>query len=454
MAEAQDPRKLERLVKFCSDQAAVVRREMTVRWPDVVERQRIPKARAIQERLAGVGELLERYKYGLEQAAGQPPALARQTLSQLDPAHLVQAQKALNAAAAEMRGQGPPRASARLQEPVNTDKLAAGPLTGELASRIQHFFAPALSKLEATQPAAPSQPPSRRRRHLDTFLKFGRQVLGHAGPKLQAVDSALKTTKNSPPGTGIITLFQQGGRDAEANDVPLPLRIWIPRLIKLNVDHPTARRVEQHALGQWAAATQQQEAAEGFRLAFAQRGEAALSAYDPARASASLMPLVHLPTTFREVPVLNEMFPMSNPPSPLWEAMRKDMEALAKEPTPAAPPLPAVPAGPAQPEAFDRTKIEAEQASTRRLSTIVAYLNNPKGDPSYEDPAVMYRVVAEEHQYQVDKLSDLAERASLQPEAGEASQAEREAVEKRIRQLANLRKKLAAIPRPGQAERK
>ena len=82
-------------------------------------------------------------------------------------------------------------------------------------------------------------------------------------------------------------------------------------------------------------------------------------------------------------------------------------------------------------------------ASKRRLSAIVAYLQDPAGDPAYRDPTVMFKVVAEEHLFQTTRLATLEERADP------AEAADVAATRVKRQQMAMLLKQLAAKGRPG-----
>ncbi|MDB5101808.1 MAG: hypothetical protein JWM80_6229, partial [Cyanobacteria bacterium RYN_339] len=163
-------------------------------------------------------------------------------------------------------------------------------------------------------------------------------------------------------------------------------------------------------------------------------------AYDPGQATGALMPLAHLSATVKDVPVLNELFP-SMVVAPPWEGWRRDLEDLAEAPPPPAPAMMA-----AAPE----VPVAAPDASRQRLSAIVAYINNPKGDPLYADPTVMFRVVADEHLFQQQAGQALRERLKLAPATQWPQIQEELAVAtKRQGQMQTLLRRLAAQQRPG-----
>lgn len=115
-----------------------------------------------------------------------------------------------------------------------------------------------------------------------------------------------------------------------------------------------------------------------------------------------------------------------------------------------------------------RTPEEEAAESKKRLGFITAYMKNPKGDPAFEDRALVYKVLSEERAYQqaqivtvqqeLKQLPPPAEAMGLTPEEAaddpryENLEARRSAIEERLRtaqsrqtQLFMLMKKLTGV---------
>ncbi|MDB5101173.1 MAG: hypothetical protein JWM80_5594, partial [Cyanobacteria bacterium RYN_339] len=116
-----------------------------------------------------------------------------------------------------------------------------------------------------------------------------------------------------------------------------------------------------------------------------------------------VMPLTNLHMTFRAIPTVEGLFP---PPQvrrleiamPSSEGDRRavadeDMETEVVEEAPKEEAKPA--------------KLSRQELSERRLSLIMTYMTDPDSNPALADEALVYRLVAEEREYQLDRKVDL-----------------------------------------------
>lgn len=441
-----DSRRIERTIKFALDQVGQLRREFSLNGP--ATEAPLP-LRALAQRLDNAVSLANQCRRIVDEATRMNAHAAKVHLKRSRHEELVAAQKTLMAAAMAARGGGQGYASPKgpSTRPMAAPRpIATGRLTDTLKSLMPSEDSPFLG-------ARPAQK-SKRQRHLDAFLRFAHAVLSYTTPRLKAVESALGTTRNNP-GKPMMELFRMGALDANQAQVPAAMRVWIPRLVKLSVEHPTAQRLEQQALQQWHGAIALQADAKAMQGRVAGEGDAALADYNPREASGAIMPLTHLPTTFREVPVLNELFPAAAGTPQTWGSLRQEIESLEASQTGSlAPPAKAKAEAPVATLPPETVEDAETRDSNRRLSQIVAYLNNPHGDARYADPAVMFRVVSEEHMYQQQRVADVGERlrydSLLHPERDFTEQKDAlDVATKRMNQMQALMRKLSALKRPG-----
>lgn len=241
------------------------------------------------------------------------PAEAHRRIRAFDYAALLDGVRGLEAAAAAARTGRPAAEPARAPTP--------GPLTGrlrELAARLDPTQAPVLRPLLA----APAPPPADRRvlEGLEAALKLVADVLGYVAPRLAPVAVALDASQ-APGATPLVARLAAARRAAEA-EVEEPLRGWVPPLVRLFVDHEAPRRPARVAVTQWRQAGElrlEAEVARGVALdAPPERRTELLRGIRAERLRGAVLPLGNLHLTFREVPLLQELFPppKGRPPAP------------------------------------------------------------------------------------------------------------------------------------------
>lgn len=91
---------------------------------------------------------------------------------------------------------------------------------------------------------------------------------------------------------------------------------------------------------------------------------------------------------------------------------------------------------------------EAAEESKQRMGFIIAYMNDPEGDPLFQDKQLVYKILTEERSYQQNLIVRLTEEAKrLPPNSGRAVELEAEIGTARTRQgqLFTLLKRLTGV---------
>ncbi len=430
---------VERQAAFAREIAGALREEFGLLWRIGNKRDLINGAEDFVAQVESTASLAQRYIDDAGKARGLPPQAAARLVRLLDVNKLRERGRGLEAAARTLRqnpklqsfkgapapssqgqrptGQVPPRGTAALNTPGRPGTAPLPPAAPKrtLTERLQD----ALDRLVITtlEVEPPPPPPTVDQRRLQAFegaLALVADVLADTGPRLEALQFALAAA-------------QVGGMEdpvgaAKAAGVPSDLRALIPAASEALKGGPLVRRAAAIALQQWEHAAR---LADGYTRARtiarnAPREQVAglLAPYDVTKLKGMIAPLTNLHLTFKMVPALAALFP---PP------VRRRME-LAVPPPDAPKPPPeaadeAAPAGEAVEEAAAAprplTKFSPEETSARRMALIMQWLEDPAANPAISDPTVIYRIVAEEREYQADRVSDLGMRLRLLPAGGE-----------------------------------
>jgi len=183
----------------------------------------------------------------------------------------------------------------------------------------------------------------------------------------------------------------------------------------------------------------------------------------PRPATSSLAPDVHIPAAganrvptgrlslpqvqAAEAPVPEASAPASPPGSPA----PTQPDAAGAETPPSAVPAPT--AAPEPIEAAPAAPLTPAEVSKRRMAAIAGYLKDPEADPLLRDPAVIFRLVSDEHAYQHDQVAHLRMLLALLPPTADPARrtaltTESAGCAKRQRQLYELLKRITARGRP------
>lgn len=432
---------VERQAAFAREIAGALRDEFAVLWRMGAKRELVNGADDFVAQVDATTSLAQRYIDDASKARALPLQAATRLVRLLDVNKLLAHGRGLEAAARTLRS------NPKLQN-MKGAPAAVGPRpTGQIPARGTGSLAPgrsgshtlgevappapkrklterlqdALDRLVITtvEPEPPPPPPSADQRRLQAFegaLALVADVLADIGPRLEALQYALAAA-------------QPGGMEdpvsaAKAAGVPSDLRSLIPAAAEALKGGPLARRAAAIALQQWEHAA---KLAEGYtrarsiaRNAPPEQVAGLLAPYDVMKLKGMIAPLTNLHLTFKMVPALAALFP---PP------VRRRLELAVPPPDgPKPPPPPEADApdpasggaeGVAEAAPPPLARLSSDETSLRRMALIMQWLEDPTANPAISDPTVIYRIVAEEREYQADRVSDLGMRIRLLPSGGE-----------------------------------
>jgi hypothetical protein len=411
---------IERQASFALDITKALKDEFAPLWAMPAARAQIDGGDAFVAQVDATGALAERFIADAAKARGLPPAQGQRLVKLLDVNKLLERGRGLEATARALRGHPklknlrpggvPGRPASRPGMPQPIAPPPAGPVrtpTKKLTERLQDV----LDKMTVTAMAPtlepPPPPPTPGERRLQAFegaLSLVADVLADTGPRLEALRFALLGAQ--PDSEADLA------NAARVAGVPADLRALIPAATEALKAGPMARRAATIALDQWVQAAR---LAEGYTRA---RGAArrasdedvggVLAPYDVTKLKGLIVPLTNLHLTFRSVPALAALFPppikrrleLSVPPDEQAKptVLPSEDEAEADEKEDATP-----------------ARLSAEETSARRMALIMQWMEDPEGNAALQDITVVYRLVAEEREYQQDRVMDIGMRLRFMP---------------------------------------
>lgn len=413
-------RHIERQATFALDMAAALKQEFQALWTMAGARSQIEGGEAFVAQVDATAALADRFLTDGRKARTLPPLQGQRLVRLLDVNKLLERGRGLEATARALRThprlktlakQRPPVGLPAAPRPAGPVPPVARPGSRKLTEHLQDVLdRMTVTPVEATATAPPPPTPAERRlRAFEAALSLVADVLQDTGPRLEALRHALIGAQPDGP--------DEATQAAQIAGVPSDLRALIPAATEALRHGPMSRRAAAIALDQWVQAAR---LAEGYtrargtaRASAPEHVAAVLAPYDVIKLKGLIAPLTNLHLTFRTVPALAALFP---PP------IKRRLELSVPDPDKPKPPDP-VPAGEgATPEEARAAAEEAaparlshEEISGRRMSLIMQWMEDPEGNPALQDITVVYRIVAEEREYQQDRVMDLGMRLRFLP---------------------------------------
>jgi hypothetical protein len=259
----------------------------------------------------------------------------------------------------------------------------------------------------------PVTPPGvRRLQAFESALGLVGEILTDVGPRLAVLRAALAINAGEEP-TGRL---------------PADLKHLVPDVAAALEARPSIAQAAKVAVQQAIQGKRMYEefkaGLEKARVVPLDKVGEALRPFQIDKLKGIVMPLTNLHVTFRGVNGIEVLFP---PPLvrrieavPVQEGEKRELDPdLVSEPEPVEPePPPPAP-----------LKLAAQELSERRLSLIMTYMTDPESNPALQDEALVYRLVAEEREYQLDRVIDLRMRLKLMgpPDESDLAQMEQRA---------------------------
>lgn len=443
-------RHLERQATFALEMANALKQEFHALWAMPGARAQIDGGEAFVAQVDATAALAERFLADSRKALALPPLQGQRLVRLLDVNKLLERGRGLEATARALRTHpriktlGKPRPTLGRPAPPPPRPAQTGPLPAP-ARRLTEHLQDVLERMTVTSlvPAADAPPPpspaERRLWAFEAALSLVADVLADTGPRLEALRWALISVQPDAPDPATLATGVAA--------VPADLRALIPAAAEALRHGPMARRAAAIALDQWSQAARLAEGytrARGHARASAPEHVAAvLAPYDVVKLKGLIVPLTNLHLTFRTVPALAALFPppikrrlelsvpSSDRPAPAEEAEARADGAEGDGEGEAG-------AAPGEPLA----RLSAEEISGRRMSLIMQWMEDPEANSALQDVTVVYRIVAEEREYQQDRVMDLGMRLRLMPpmmDGEPASQAAQRAKVTRDLELARTR---------------
>lgn len=410
-------RHIERQATFALEMANALKQEFQALWAMPGARAQLDGGDAFVAQVDATAALAERFMADGRKARGLPPLQGQRLVRLLDVNKLLARGRGLEATARALRTH--PRLAAlskarpaQVQPARPPQPARTGPLHPP-ARKLTEHLQDVLDRLTITPvaPQAVAPPPSLAERRLLAFeaaLSLVADVLADTGPRLEALRWALSAVQPDPPDEATLA--------ARTASVPADLRALIPAAGEALRHGPLARRAAAIALDQWNQAAR---LAEGYtrarghaRASTPEHVSAVLAPYDVIKLKGLIVPLTNLHLTFRTIPALAALFP---PP------IKRRLELAVptsdqRKPADEAAPTPAGAEGePDQAAAEAPERLGAEEISGRRMALIMQWMEDPAANPALQDVTVIYRIVAEEREYQQDRVMDLGMRLRLLP---------------------------------------
>lgn len=412
---------LERQASFALEMASALKQEFQPLWALPGARAQIDGGEAFVAQVDATAALSERFLADARKARTLPPLQGQRLVRLLDVNKLLERGRGLEATARALRTHprlksiGKPRPAALRPEPPKP--AATGPLKPLPPRRPTEHLQDALDRMTVTpvapQPEAPPPPtPAERRlRAFEAALSLVADVLADTGPRLEALRWALLATEPDAPDEAT---FQQ-----RVAGVPGDLRALIPAASEALRHGPMARRAARIALDQWNQAARLAEGytrARGHARASAPEHVAAvLAPYDVVKLKGLIVPMTNLHLTFRTIPALAALFPPPIKRRLELAVPSSDQPKAADEAAPADGAEGAEGEEGIEDEGPPPEKLSGEEISGRRMALIMQWMEDPEGNPALQDITVVYRIVAEEREYQQDRVMDLGMRLRLLP---------------------------------------
>ena len=408
-------RHIERQASFALEMAGALRQEFRPLWAGASARAQIDGGDAFVAQVDATAALAERFLADGRKARTLPAVQGQRLVRLLDGLELLERGRGLEATARSLRnhprirslGKARPQA-ARPAPPPAPAAPAPAP-----ARRMSEHLQEVLDRMVVTPvaPQAAAPPPTVAERRLQAFeaaLSLVADVLADTGPRLEALRHALIAAQ---PDAAL-----DASAVARAAGVPGDLRALLPAATEALRAGPMARRAATIALDQWVQAAR---LAEGYtrargsaRASAPEHVAAVLAPYDVVKLKGLIVPLTNLHLTFRTVPALAALFPPPIKRRLELAVPSSDRPAAADE---AAEGDGAVGAEPGGGGEAPPARLAAEEISGRRMSLILQWMEDPEGNPALSDITVVYRIVAEEREYQQDRVMDLGMRLRLLP---------------------------------------
>jgi hypothetical protein len=208
--------------------------------------------------------------------------------------------------------------TARTTQPASAqagNAAKAGPktITGLLSRWMQ--YGESLSRELEPEPQVEVVDPviERRRQAFEATLQLAAQIMAYVAPRLgliKTVAGVLRLPGTPPPWIAVARTMPTA---AEAEQVPASLQEWLLPLARLFLENRRAARDAQVAVVQWQQAKPRLVMAESMRDAFIaappDRYAHVVNTADSGPLRAAVLPLNHLHLTFRDVPLLRDLFP-------------------------------------------------------------------------------------------------------------------------------------------------
>jgi hypothetical protein len=192
-------------------------------------------------------------------------------------------------------------------------KPGAKGVTGLLSRWMQYGESLAREPEPEPQPEVIDPLVERRRQAFEATLQLAAQIMAYVAPRLtlvKTVAGVLRLPGTPPPWLAIAHGMPAA---AAAEELPASLHEWLLPLARLFLENRRAARDAQVAVVQWQQAKPRLVMAESMRDGIANappdRYAHLVETADPGPLRAAVLPLNHLHLTFRDVPLMRDLFP-------------------------------------------------------------------------------------------------------------------------------------------------
>lgn len=437
--------KVERLSEFGAQMAATLRGEFIYFWDRADRRAEVPESTAFVTKVDALRNLTARYLREVARCKHLPPVQATHVIRTLDLGELLEAGRGLEATSRVLREKARERgwSSGRLGSRQNAlpwtdqdgwvrlfsgvplarggqeEKPKGGWLTGRLQAMVERIPILPVAQQKVEGPPPPPPPGVRRLQAFESALDLVKDLLEESEPRMATLRAA------AIEAGAYKRDIEPGARLAK---VPAELRPLVAEAARAIANDPAVRRNALVAISQWEHAAKLmldfERAREAARKVPPEQVGQVLQPFQIDKLKGLIMPLTNLHMTFRGVAGVAPMFP---PPVsrkieinvPTSEAARRSLNKPDEQEESAAD-------GEEKEDDEPLPTFSPDETSKRRLGLIMTYLTDPDSVPELADETMVFRLVAEEHAYQEDRVIDLGMRLRLLPD--DASNAKRDAL--------------------------